>query len=397
MPTPARQRLVWPDVARGVAILGLVILHVSIDVPGGKDTFLAALNYYLGPIRLPLFFVISGYFGAKLLRFNLRDLIFRRLWFFAVPYAFFSLFEARLKRNEILMKYPGLDPKDLETLPHMAIAGDSVYWFLYCLVICTCILWITRRLPDWLAMVVSFAPLGLLMVHEQSTPIVYNTMLFLPVFVAGARIKPAITWLSEHTFRWTAIVPTVGLGALGFWMLTHGVWHTDSGLPYHDWAVWNYAADPLASGLIGRLFSQLLIISLAIAVARILSLVPAVARPLQFVGSHTLVIYLGHPLAMTFVFNTLFYRYDIYVLNRDNPDNPLLWSCICFVLCAAGSYFVWLWSKVPVLGWVVVPPQLLDGVAGLRERLGGRGSGGRFDKEAHEHQHADDSQRSPQG
>ena len=89
MPTPARQRLVWPDVARGVAILGLGILHVSIDVPGGKDTFLAALNYYLGPIRLPLFFVISGYFGVKLLRFNLRDLIFRRLWFFAVPYAFF--------------------------------------------------------------------------------------------------------------------------------------------------------------------------------------------------------------------------------------------------------------------------------------------------------------------
>lgn len=94
----------------------------------------------------------------------------------------------------------------------MAIAGDSMYWFLYCLVICTCILWITRRLLAWLAMVASFAPLGLLMVHEQSTPIVYNTMLFAPVFVAGARIKPAFTWLSEHTFRWTALVPTVGLG-----------------------------------------------------------------------------------------------------------------------------------------------------------------------------------------
>lgn len=68
MPTPARQRLVWPDVARGVAILGVVILHVSIDVPGGKDTVLAVLNYYLGPIRLPLFLslvatLVQSFFG----------------------------------------------------------------------------------------------------------------------------------------------------------------------------------------------------------------------------------------------------------------------------------------------------------------------------------------------
>ena len=69
---PARERLRWPDVAKGASILLVVLHHLVV-----KDyNFLVApafasigdlwhgLSYGLKPVRMPLFFVVSGFFAA---------------------------------------------------------------------------------------------------------------------------------------------------------------------------------------------------------------------------------------------------------------------------------------------------------------------------------------------
>ncbi|UDL75151.1 acyltransferase family protein [Corynebacterium uberis] len=72
--SPASPRLAWPDVAKGVSILGVVVLHVSLVVPYGTDSFIAQVNHLLDPLRMPLFFLVSGMFSTKILRYSLWDL-----------------------------------------------------------------------------------------------------------------------------------------------------------------------------------------------------------------------------------------------------------------------------------------------------------------------------------
>ena len=63
-------RVGWPDVAKGVCIILVVLWHVvtkhAIAVAGAgpvTDAW-ATLNAQLLPLRMPLFFLISGMFAA---------------------------------------------------------------------------------------------------------------------------------------------------------------------------------------------------------------------------------------------------------------------------------------------------------------------------------------------
>ena len=75
-PATTRTRLAWPDVAKGVCIL-LVVLHhlvgkqLDLVVPANLTGVAAAweaICAWLKPIRMPLFFAISGFFAASALR-----------------------------------------------------------------------------------------------------------------------------------------------------------------------------------------------------------------------------------------------------------------------------------------------------------------------------------------
>ncbi|HCG2982640.1 TPA: acyltransferase family protein, partial [Corynebacterium striatum] len=67
--SPSQPRLAWPDIAKGISILGVVLLHVTLTVPESSETRLAAFNVWLDPLRLPLFFLVSGYFSSKVFSF----------------------------------------------------------------------------------------------------------------------------------------------------------------------------------------------------------------------------------------------------------------------------------------------------------------------------------------
>lgn len=67
------KRLLWPDAAKGFAITLVVLAHLTskhyptlnVDVPDYVFLFWLGLSDFLAPIRMPLFFAISGFFAAR--------------------------------------------------------------------------------------------------------------------------------------------------------------------------------------------------------------------------------------------------------------------------------------------------------------------------------------------
>ena len=115
-----KQRMAWPDIAKGISILGVVTLHATMAVPEGADTTLAKINTLLDPLRMPLFFLVSGLFSTKVLNFTFSQLFARRLWFFLVPYLVWVPVELWLKYREYAMVF-GTDP-----LPFSGYAAHEI-------------------------------------------------------------------------------------------------------------------------------------------------------------------------------------------------------------------------------------------------------------------------------
>ena len=66
---PIKERLAWPDLARGACMVLVVLLHAdhALRHIGQNDEHLYLLNELLVPLRQPLFFLISGMLGAGVL------------------------------------------------------------------------------------------------------------------------------------------------------------------------------------------------------------------------------------------------------------------------------------------------------------------------------------------
>ena len=69
--TAPAPRVGWPDVAKGICILLVVLWHVVtkvvVGIPGAgavTDAWVM-LNAQLLPLRIPLFFLVSGMFAAR--------------------------------------------------------------------------------------------------------------------------------------------------------------------------------------------------------------------------------------------------------------------------------------------------------------------------------------------
>lgn len=129
----AQKRLVWPDVAKGISILGVVLLHIGIGVPEGESTWLYQLNTWLDPLRMPLFFVVSGYFSTKVLQFTLRDVLVKRVWFFLVPYIIWVSIELWTKNLEWQWVF-GNEPLTWRELGLNLVLGHNMGWFLHALI-----------------------------------------------------------------------------------------------------------------------------------------------------------------------------------------------------------------------------------------------------------------------
>ncbi|PRQ11136.1 hypothetical protein C1Y63_07725 [Corynebacterium sp. 13CS0277] len=355
-PAAPRARLAWPDVGRGLSILGVVLLHASTSIPGGTETFIQPLNDVLTPLRLPLFFLISGYFSAKVLRQSLSSLAARRLWFFLVPYVVWASVDIVQSAAASTIAH-GADPLTWEAYGDRLTQGVTIYWFFQMLIVCNLWLWATRRLGTVAAFAVTFAPLLLLAQQQMVPDWQFRIMVYVPIFMIGARARQLVAQVAR-----AAANPVVGGGLLVAGVLIelrYRVFRAElaegafAEPRVFSAAGWQFVFDrnDLVIGV--ELVYRLALIPVAVALAVVLSRVPGVSQAVQLLGRNTLVLYIGHPLGM-FVFLHLFTLRGVDFAAHLNG-----WFLLQFLFCAVGCAVAWAASRTPYVQWLLTPPQLV--------------------------------------
>ena len=207
-PAGARARISWADTAKGACILLVVLWHVvtkhylQIDwrlpwpVPGAWG----ALTEQLLPLRMPLFFTISGMFAVGAVRRPWPVLGRSKVARFFYLYAVWLLIHTAL-----LALVPGFDTARARSVPALLAQltiTPSNLWYLYALALYFAVAKATRRLPAAVvlgaALVLSAAASAGLLEVPGDRGGVYQNLLF---FLGGLYFRPHVERLAATARR----------------------------------------------------------------------------------------------------------------------------------------------------------------------------------------------------
>lgn len=361
----SRERLAWPDLAKGLSIVGVVLLHITLMVPEGQTGWLWKFNELVGPLRMPLFFVVSGFFSAKVLNMSLKDLVAKRLWFLLVPYVVWVSLELWLNRwhFHIVFERPLLSKEELFTA---LVLGHNMGWFLHALIIFNLALWATKKAPTWLAMILSvIVPLACLPWHTEYH-FVSKALMYLPIFFAGAYFRSFIARYADalesgprRGEAWSAFVVSIGLYTLG--RSARKAWDEREFETFFEWPLGNaeWIGD-LEVHYFVQSFEQLVKLPAAIALVVILTKIPGISAFLQAIGRNTLPLYLAHPIALTLCVGIPITLRGIDVtLDGQWPlESTVFWISVGIVASVIGGVALWGVGKLPVIQWLLYPPSI---------------------------------------
>ena len=151
-----RGRVQWADVAKGLCILLVVVHHVVgkhlplvleiVGVAGPVADAWAAFDGVFKPLRMPLFFVISGTFAAAAVRRPWPSVLGKRVvtpyWVYVawlgIHLAVFALVATSIETHR--------PPDLLAALPHLLYAATGV-WYLYALAVYFVVAKVLHRFP----------------------------------------------------------------------------------------------------------------------------------------------------------------------------------------------------------------------------------------------------------
>ncbi|CAN5214686.1 acyltransferase [soil metagenome] len=308
-PPLGRERLVWPDVAKGACILLVVLHHVIL-----KDyIFLVGatfdpiedvwhdVTYGLKPVRMPLFFVVSGFFAAGAVtrpwRTSCRRIVSGYYLYVVWLTVFMGVYalERDLPANRVVSV--------ADFFGELLWAASSM-WFLYALAVYFVLAKALRRLPPAVvvgtaaALAVSVSWLG---IEENNR---FSVLVHLVYFLVGAYYPQAVRRVADHRLRVAAL-----LGLACAYSVAAGV-VLYSGLP---WSPTAFAASllgiPLGIALAVRCSSTRVGAGLAwigrrtlrVYVLHLIVLVALVQLPLALGEDDVLglISALGYPIVMT--------------------------------------------------------------------------------------------------
>ena len=285
---PIKERLAWPDLARGACMVLVVLLHAdhALRHIDQNDEHLYLLNELLVPLRQPLFFLISGMLGAGVLARGARGVLVHRVGRYLWLYVFWWAL-ARYIHTSLDPYGPfGMDDffRTPASLGELFRTSHDDHWFFYALGAFFGLALLLSRLPDRV-----HAPIALLIalpgLFELGTRTGYTVLdwvWYYPLFAFGAR-RSALLWAwAPRLGQWPVLI---GVGLL--------------------WALATRFAvriDPLLGTPVTAALALLAVpAGLGMAV-RLAALGGPVARGLILVGRNTLPIYVLHPLVMRFFF-----------------------------------------------------------------------------------------------
>ena len=219
MPSPTDAsvsgRLRWADIAKGASIV-LVVLHhattrqydllVPADLTPIADLWIT-LTQALKPVRMPLFFAVSGLFAASAIHRPWPQ-VARRVSTYAYLYvvwllllAVFTVWERELPMNRI---------RSLDEFLLEAVFASTVLWFLYALVVYFTFTKLTAALPPGLVLAAAtgVAVASALVPIEKANQVA--VLLHLVFFVLGARLPDLVR--ATAGWRRGGVLPVLTLG-----------------------------------------------------------------------------------------------------------------------------------------------------------------------------------------
>ncbi len=279
----AKPRIEWVDFAKGISIIMVVMLHVSLGVQKALAdcTWFAYIVEWARPFRIPAFFLLSGLFLSRRLNWPWRDFIDRRVVHFAWFYIVWLTISFAFKGAAFAREYGVEGTLKLYALSFIDPFGTL--WFIYLLAIFAVATKLLKDVPAWIvwpaAALLEALPIhtGWMVIDEFASRFVY--------FYTGVIA-------AQQVFRFAEMVKRFTLPALFASLLLFAV--IDAGLVFNDMAT--LPGISLALGLAG---------SLAVAAAGVWLHRAATTLPgagwldaFRYLGQHTLTIYVSYFLFM---------------------------------------------------------------------------------------------------
>ncbi|MBX6744241.1 MAG: acyltransferase family protein [Acetobacteraceae bacterium] len=322
------QRVAWLDIARGSCMVLVVLLHADFALGRIEEhpQGLYLLNLALVPLRLPLFFLVSGMLAARMLRRPAREVLRRRvlhyLWLYCLWWVLQHGFHAGLA---------GVTPPALMesfespgSIAGLLTAAVTKLWFLLALALFYLAALGLARLPAaaHMAVAIALAVPGTLELGEAAgLPILdrfYDYPFFALGLTAGQQIQEAASWLGARFHR---LLPCAAA-----WVLATIFVHR-AGLLTDNLAVAGLSVLALPVGFGAAAW--------AAGSAR------RWTGPLALIGRNTLTIYVLHPMALHLL---------ILLVPRPQPLPPAAWVIMVTLAAVLLSFLCGRWlGRIPGL------------------------------------------------
>ena len=272
--SPAAPRVDWVDVAKGLCIIMVVMMHSTLGVEKAAEAqgFMHHAVAFAKPFRMPDFFLISGLFLAVVIDRDWRTYADRKVLHFFYFYLLWLVIQGAFK-------WPGLAlDEGFGAVVHefllSLINPFGTLWFIYLLPVFFVFAKLVRRVPPVLVL----------------------------AFAAALEMAPIETgWMAPDEFAARLVYVMLGwYGAPYVFALAERV-QAHRGLALGGLAVWALVNGAAVSGGISELPGVGLALGVAGAVAVIAVAGTAAGAPLRYAGARSIVVYLAFflPMAVT--------------------------------------------------------------------------------------------------
>ena len=238
---PARSRLVWIDIAKGLCLVAVVTLYTTTHVTEGlgRSSWMQLWVAFAQPFRMPDFFFVSGLLLSRVIDRPWRDYLDRKalhyLWFFAV----WSLLYFALRFAAGGAPQGGRSVGE-EFVKVMTWGPFAMLWFLQMLPFYLVLAKLLRRVP-WPAVLFAAAVWHWLPIDTPWTQVDRAGERFVFFFAGYALAAPVLRYAA-----WMRAQPAArAWGVIAAWALVNGL------LVFGGWAERHPL--PLLLGLAGAL------------------------------------------------------------------------------------------------------------------------------------------------
>jgi uncharacterized membrane protein YcfT len=278
-------RLAWVDVAKGICILLVVMMHAVTgtgEAMGGEG-FLHPVVAFAKPFRIPDFFLLSGLFMGRVIDRDWRLFSDRRVIHFAYFYVLWLVIQSVARYGKIVGD--GGPWAFAGHLAHALVEPYSTLWFIYLLAVFSVTTKALRRVPGG-ALLAGAALLQIADVRTDSTLIDEFCARYV-YFVAGFLFADRIFALADRVRlrRGIALLGLAAWAGLEGWLAL-----TPAGDPAYP----TLATLPLVSLALGAAGA----LAIVVAAALLCQLGGPVTEALRTCGQRSIVIYLAFSLPM---------------------------------------------------------------------------------------------------